>query len=201
MIGIPLAPDNLVDSRLSSVVEKWGGVEVFYAASHSPALGRDKVVQHALYRIPKPSHILFIDSDVIVRPNTLKRLLSHNKDIVCGVAPLAIRGVLSWNCSRNPDKTSLFPVGVDELPNNLFKATKIGFGIVLVKTEVFDNLAWPFWEHEYCPGDILRGEDIYFGDKVIDAGYDIWVDPKVKCEHNRVVGLLSIINNLKGQKP
>lgn len=195
LVGIPLAPDNLVDSRLSSVVEKLG-VEVYYASTHSPALGRDKVVQYALYRIPRPSHILFVDSDVIIRANTLSRLMSHDKDITCGVAPLCIRGKLVWNASKSSNPKAFDGIPYDKLPTNPFKATKIGFGAVLVKTEVFDKIKWPFWKHEYCPGDIVRGEDIYFGDKVLKAGYDIWVDPKVKCEHNRTVGLLSIIRNL-----
>ena len=167
LVGIPLAPDNLVDSRLSSIVEKWDGVETFYTATHSPALGRDKIVQYALYRIPKPTHILFIDSDIIVRPNTLKRLLSHNKDITCGVAPLCIRGKLVWNASRSRNEKSFDGLKIDELPANPFKATKIGFGAVLVKVDVFENLEWPFWKFEYCPGDIIHGEDIYFGNKFI----------------------------------
>jgi len=198
LIGIPVKPDNLIDNRLSSIVEKWDA-EVVYFATHSPALGRDKVVQHALYQIPRPSHILFIDSDVIVRPNTLSRLLSHNKDIICGVCPLELRGNIVWNMSRDPSKKTFAPLEIDELPDNLFKATKIGFGVVLVKTEVFLKLQWPFWKFEYTPGDITKGEDIYFGDKAIEAGYDLWVDPKVKCEHNRCVGLLSVLRNLKGK--
>ncbi len=199
LIGIPIPENNLIDNRLSSVVERMGE-EVFYADTHSPALGRDKIVQYALYRIPRPSHILFIDSDVVIRGNTLKRLLSHDKDIICGVAPLAIRGKLVWNVSRSLNKKAFDGVKIDEIPDNPFKATKMGFGVVLVKTDVFDNLKWPFWEFKYCPGDVVKGEDIYFGDKAIEAGYDLWVDPKVKCEHNRQVGLLSIIRNLKGNK-
>ncbi len=198
LIGIPVKPDNLVDNRLPSVVENLAGVEVIYAATHSPALGRDKIVQHAFYMIPRPSHILFIDSDVIVRPNTLRTLLAHDKDIVCGVAPLELRGKLSWNVSREPCKKRFTPVEIGELPSNTFKATQIGFGVVLVKTDVFDNLEWPYWKFEYKPGHVTKGEDIYFSDKVLEAGYDLWVDPKVKCEHSRCAGLLSIIKNMKG---
>lgn len=177
------------------MVENMGsGVEVIYSATHSPALGRDKIVQQALYQIPRPTHILFVDSDVIIRRNTLKRLMSHDKDIVCGVAPLCIRGELVWNCSRSDNEKSFDGVAVGDLPDDLFKATKIGFGVVLVKTEVFEKMEWPYWKFEYRKGDIVRGEDIYFGTKALKTGYDLWIDPNVKCEHNRNVGLLSIIN-------
>ena len=81
---------------------------------------------------------------------------------------------------------------MDGLPDNLFKATKIGFGCVLVKMEVFDKMEWPYWKFEYQKGDVIYGEDIYFGYKAIKTGYDLWIDPKVKCEHNRTVGLLSV---------
>jgi hypothetical protein len=194
VVGIPLAPDNLVDSRLSRIVENMGdGVEVIYSATHSPALGRDKIVQQALYQIPRPSHILFVDSDVVIRRNTLSRLLSHDKDIVCGVAPLCIRGELVWNCSRSSDFKSFDGVKINALPDDIFKATKIGFGCVLIKTEVFDKMKWPYWKFEYREGDIVTGEDIYFGYKAVKSGFDLWIDPKVKCEHNKNVGLLGIM--------
>ena len=49
---------------------------------------------------------------------------------------------------------------------------------------------------------LKTGADIYFFDKARAAGYDLWVDPKVKCGHFRMVDLLGVVKNyvLKGNK-
>ncbi|GAG60555.1 unnamed protein product, partial [marine sediment metagenome] len=100
-------------------------------------------------------------------------------------------GKLYWSVSRSEQFSG---IDIDKLPNNPFKATLSGFGITLVKVDVFDKLEWPYWDNIRSPGAIERGEDLYFCRKAIDAGFDIWCDPKVKCNHIRMSGLLSITN-------
>jgi len=174
-------------------------VESYYAPSKSPELGRDKIVQYAQYRVPHPTHILFVDADVLPRSNTLKRLMSHDKDIVTGVYHINKKGELLWSVSRGDpygEANSFRGIERDALPNNPFKVKSCGFGIVLVKTGVFDKLEWPYWKDELAPGVIVISEDIYFCKKAQAAGYDIWCDPKVKCNHIRMTGLLGITNDL-----
>ncbi|HDZ13925.1 MAG TPA: hypothetical protein ENH60_03370 [Pricia sp.] len=84
-------------------------------------------------------------------------------------------------------------MAIDELPRTPFKISSGGFGIVLVKYEVFEKLDWPYWKNIFVPGDIEMGEDIYFCKKARQAGFDIWCDPKVKCSHIRMANLLNII--------
>lgn len=193
LVGVPIPLNYQADARLIALVEKWDrrdDVESYYAASDSPRLGRDKIVQYARYRLPHPTHILFIDSDVIPRSNTLKKLLSRNKDIIAGVCPMMQRDTIFWNVTRKkPDK--IFE-GLDTLPDNPFKAEAFGFGIVLVKYEVFEVLKWPYWEDHFKPGVRCRGEDMDFCDKAKAAGFDLWVDPQVKCDHFRVTPLLAL---------
>lgn len=200
VVGVPLAPDHRIDIRISSLIEIWdrqGDVESHYAATPDVTLGRDKIVQSALYRIPRPSHILFIDHDVLPRKNTLQRLLLHEKDIVAGVYPMMQRGNISWCLSReDPYK----PLPLEELPRTLFKTEYVGCGMMLVKMEVFDKLEWPYWKNEFAPAVKTMGEDLYFCKKAREAGFDIWVDPMVKCNHFRTVDLLGIaMNYIKGK--
>lgn len=196
IIGVPIKPDWKMDARITSLVEYWDrddDKESYYVPSDDPAAGRDRIVYTTMYRIPRPSHILFVDADVLPRKNTLKKLLDHDKDIVTGVYNIAQEGRLYWNISRSESFNAL---ELEELPSNSFKVTLCGFGIVLIKTEVFEKLEWPYWENIRSPGAIKRGEDMYFCRKAIEAGYDIWCDPKVKCNHIRMSGLLSIAKDL-----
>jgi hypothetical protein len=196
LVGMPLPADYKADARIVCTVEKWGeddNTEVYYSVTPFPTLGRDKIVDYAKYRVPSPTHILFVDSDVLPKHNTLQRLLSHDKDIVTGVYPMMTRQGFAWSVTREKD----FAIGVDQLPKNLFKVNYCGFGIVLIKFEVFEAIQWPYWKNVFRPGSIEKGEDIYFCEKAKKAGFDIWCDPMVKCNHIRMANYLNIVRNLK----
>jgi len=196
VVGVPLPPDYKADARTISIVEGWAKlleVHVIYKASPSPEEGRDKIVADVMNMVPRPTHVLFVDADVIPRPKTLTSLVSQDKDIVTGCVPICQKGIFKWNVSIGDGFDA---VNIKELPLNPFKVKSCGFGVVLVKTEVFDRLEWPYWKNEYKPGLRVLGEDIYFSQKAIDAGFDIWCDPKVKCDHATRSSYLSIIRNL-----
>lgn len=201
MVGVPLPTDYKMDARIVTTIERWDRTELaetYYEPSPFPSLGRDKIVTIAKYRIPPPTHILFIDSDVLPRKSTLEKLLELDKDIVTGVYPMTTSGGLFWSVSREEPFEA---VAINELPTNPFKVKFCGFGVVLVRFEVFEKLEWPYWDNEFKPGTIVKGEDIYFCEKARKAGFDIWCDPKVKCNHIRITNLMSVVNNLqKGVK-
>jgi GT2 family glycosyltransferase len=196
LIGMPLAPSHLSDARIVAQLEEWDRhdcYETYYPATGDVVCGRDTVIQYAKYRIPHPSHILFVDHDVLPRRSTLKKLFDHKKDIVAGVYPMTQRGELFWCLSREEPYRGL---PIDELPDNPFKAKYVGCGMMLIKYEVFEKLEWPYFKKEFAPGAMITSDDMYFCKKARDAGYDIWVDPKLKCNHFKVVDLLSMAKNL-----
>lgn len=199
LIGMPLAPSYQADVRIITMLEAWNhneDAETFYVATPHAELGRDRIVIYAQRRVPKPSHILFVDHDVLPRYTTLKKLLAHDKDVVAGIYPLSQQCGIAWCLSRE-EKFKALPI--NDLPNNLFKVTHVGCGMMLVKTEVFDNLEWPYWCNGFVYGKKTIGEDVYFCKKLREAGYDIWVDPKIKCGHFRAVDLLGVaMNYVKG---
>ena len=195
LVGIPLPVDYKMDARILSVLERWDRTELadtLYIPSPFPTLGRDKIVYHAQYKLPTPTHILFVDSDVLPKKNTLEKLLLLNKDIVAGVYPITAKKGLAWSVSK---EEKFVPLSIEELPSEPFKISSCGFGIVLVKMKVFEKMQWPYWKNEFNPGGIEKGEDLYFCDKAKEAGFEIWCDPKVKCNHIRIANLMSIINN------
>ena len=197
-IGIPVSPDYQADVRTITMVESWtkeDGIDSICVPSPSPEEGRDKIVSIVNYMRPRPTHILFLDSDVIPRTKTLKVLLGHGKDIISGVVPIFQRKNFAWNVSREEDFS---PLEEDDLPSNPFKVESCGFGIVLVKTSVLDKMEWPYWRSEYKPGLRTLGEDIYFCQKAKAAGFDIWCDPKVKCDHVTRSSYLSMLRSKKG---
>lgn len=197
LVGVPLGKDYKIDARIATTLAYWDldeKVEVYYTANAFPALGRDKIFQYAKYRIPHPSHILFLDADVLPRKSTLDTLIKNHKDIIMGVYPVSKNGKLRWSISR---ESTYKPMAIDSLPRTPFKISSGGFGVVLVKYEVFEKLQWPYWKNIFVPGDVEMGEDIYFCEKAKEADFDIWCDPKVKCSHIRIANLLNILKENK----
>ena len=201
LIGCPLSPTFRADARLVGMLESWQckNAITYYPSSGAAEVGYDMIVSFAKKLQPRPTHILFVDYDVLPRSNTLKKLLEHDKDVISGTYLTIKKFQLSWCLSR---KTPIELIGFHDLPNNPFKVHVASNGMCLVKMEVFDNLEWPYWRTEFGQDHIKTGADIYFFEKVREAGYDVWVDPKIKCGHFKMVDLLGIANThiSKGNK-
>lgn len=107
-------------------------------------------------------HILFIDSDMRFPEDLLERLRAHGKDIV---------GVNYRQ--RNADK---WAAGISsEDKKGLEEVDALGFGAILIRTEVFIAVEAPWFANPY-DGQGFVGEDVFFCRKVKEAGYQIFVD-------------------------
>jgi len=201
LVGCPLSPTFRADARTVGMLEAWRSKNLitYYPSSGAAEIGYDMIVSFAKRITPKPTHILFVDYDVLPRSNTLVKLLEHDKDIISGVYPTIQKFKLTWCISRE-EQFKLMEI--EDLPNNPFKVHVACNGMMLVKMEVFDKLEWPYWRTDYGNGGIKTGADIYFCEKAKAAGFDLWVDPKIKCGHFKMVDLLGIANTyiMKGKK-
>ena len=122
---------------------------------------------------------MWFDSDMIFQPDTMLRLLDHNAPIVSGAyfrrsPPYHL---VAYNkCDAEKREWSDLP-----LPTDTVKCEGVGFGCILVKTEVLFNVAAKFrtW---FEPTNGF-GEDLAFCWRARQCGYDILLDPKISCGH------------------
>ena len=139
----------------------------------SPAKARNIIIDQALTN--NCTHILFIDDDMILPPDTLAKLLKHNKDIVTGL-------YLLRSFPHRPalfDKT--YENGKCKFTNmtgdlgGLVKSINCGLGCVLIATEVFRHLEKPYVrlgeleQDEWC-------DDVGFFNRCRKAGFEVWCD-------------------------
>lgn len=144
------------------------------------------------------THLFFIDSDTIPPADALERLLAHDKDIVSGLTPILHydREKMAWgtldNCFTHEEvdekdgKTRTHSV---ERNTGMHKIWRAGTSCLLIKKEVFEKLAKPYFKFEFDE-DLLRpvrSEDLYFCDKAHEAGFEIWCDSSVICNHSKEV--------------
>lgn len=124
-------------------------------------------------------YTLWFDSDMIFEPDTLIRLLEHNKPFVSGTyfrrcPPYHL--VAFDKCdTEKKEWTDL------KLPDKPVTCGGVGFGCVLLNTQVLFDVAAKFgtW-FEPMNG---FGEDLSFCWRARQCGYEIVLDPSIQCGH------------------
>lgn len=124
-------------------------------------------------------YTMWFDSDMIFAPDTMLKLLEHNAPIVSGAyfrrsPPYHL--VAFDKCDTKNREWSDLP-----LPTDTVKCGGVGFGCVLISTQVLFDVAAKFktW---FDPMNGF-GEDLSFCWRARECGYDILLDPKVSCGH------------------
>ena len=139
---------------------------------------RNNIVREAL--ASGITHLMMFDTDQIYQPDTVKRLLSHKKDIVgCMVCrryppfdPLMLRGSISR-----------YQTVKDWAPGELVEVDATGTGCLMFNMEVFRRMPAPWFKFRETPDGAPIGEDIGFCSDLRAAGYKIYVDTGCPAGH------------------
>jgi len=141
---------------------------------------RNIAVDHALEH--GMDYILFIDDDMVVKPDSrlFTNLVKHDKDITVPLffhrrhpyAPLIFKRKI-----RSGGKYTTFD-NIMDYQKGLIEVDGAGCGVMLIKTGVFKKLDKPYFVH----GDTF-GEDLYFSNKAINAGFKIYCDTTLEVGH------------------
>lgn len=124
-------------------------------------------------------YLFSVDSDITFESDTLKKLLSHDKDIVSGI----YRQRLDYEILEIYDK-NLRNLNYDQIKSDLFEIGGCGFGCVLIKSDAFKRVSYPQFEyHSALDHKDTFSEDIDFCKKTRAAGSSIWVDKTILCGH------------------
>lgn len=145
------------------------------------------------------THLFFLDDDSTpVNDFVIERLLGIDKPVVAGVTPIKRKREDTVDCYWSPivknEDGDLENIGIDEMPASLFKAHRTGGTCLLLRRDVLEKLEPPYQKFEFNEHQtkLVRSEDIFFSDKLIEAGFDIWIDPSSVCHHFHVEDILDI---------
>lgn len=128
-------------------------------------------------------YVLMVDSDTIIPPDTLELMLDTDVDICLGVCP-----------RKNTDKGETAMVKMsdmsyrdfwhyDKLPAEKTEVKGGGFACALVKTTVLTAMDYPYFQYVTNEDCSTFSEDFYFCQHAQLYGYQIIMDPRVKCGH------------------
>jgi len=130
-------------------------------------------------------YIFFVDSDIILPPDALKKLLLNDKDIISGVyIQRKLNGKIPEVYRKN-NSGGRSNIDYQELiEDKLMEVDGCGFGCVLVKTKTLEQIGYPqFVYQDTLDFAYTISEDVYFCNKAQEKGFNIFVDSSIKCEH------------------
>jgi len=130
--------------------------------------------------------ILWVDSDMRFPKDALQILLSRKLPIVGVNATTRRFPCLPTALDINSETNDLVKVTSKD-KTGLEQVMGVGFGMVLIRKEVFQKTQKPWFWFEQTDNGGTIGEDIYFCAKAFDAGYKTVVDHDLS-KHIRHIG-------------
>lgn len=182
LIGVPCSWETVPVPFVQSLVslQKPPLTQVEFVRGHGVDQMRNRLAELALEG--DFSHLFMLDADMMYPPAALTELLKADVDIISGLA-----------CRRSPPHVPvcLQPTGTRyvfevQIPptRGLVRCGAVGGGGTLIKTEVFRALEPPYFSfHERMPDGKMVGEDLYFCQKALDAGFSVYCRTDIVYPH------------------
>jgi GT2 family glycosyltransferase len=131
---------------------------------------RNRLAQSALDK--GCTHILFVDYDMAFERGIIKQLLDEDKDIIGADYKF-----------RTKDQSTSIPLEGEDI-TKVFKCKAIGGGFLLIKTPVLEKIPTPWFMNSYSQqGVMISGEDTFFAQAAIKAGFDVYAHPLTSIKH------------------
>jgi FkbM family methyltransferase len=130
-------------------------------------------------------YLFSVDSDISFPPNTLTKLLAHDKDVVSGLYIQRKPGLHILEIYEHNTRGGVSNMPYEKLKGRpLVEIAGCGFGCALVKAEVMRKIGYPQFEyHSAIDHRNTVSEDVDFCRKARDKGFKIWADSSVLCSH------------------
>jgi glycosyltransferase involved in cell wall biosynthesis len=130
-------------------------------------------------------YLFAVDSDISFTPDTLVKLLSHDRDIVSGIYIQRIPGTHIIEIMRKNERGGVTHVDWNTIKGQgLVPIDGCGFGCALIKSQVFKTIPYPhFLYHSAIDHANTLSEDVHFCNLARDHGFTLWADTNVICDH------------------
>lgn len=130
-------------------------------------------------------YLLAVDSDIIVPPDALVKMLGADKDIITGMYIQRIPQTHTLEIYKDLSNGGVTNIDISELSaDEIVEIAACGFGCILIKGEVFRTIEYPHFVYRSAIENRQRvTEDIYFCSNARKHGFSIYVDTSLKCQH------------------
>ncbi len=133
----------------------------------------------------KYDYLFSVDSDICFDKDTLKKLISHDKDVVTGLYIQRKENQKILEIYSDNNRGGVTNIPYESIKSSgLIEIASCGFGCVLVKSEVIRKIGYPQFVYKSAIDhkDTIS-EDIYFCLRAKELGYKIYADTSILCDH------------------
>jgi FkbM family methyltransferase len=144
-------------------------------------------------------YLFSVDADISFEKDTLKKLLSHNKDMVSGLYIQRKPGEHILEIYKNNEYGGFSNLTKDEITTSgLIEINSCGFGCVLINSQVLRDIGYPQFVYKSAINHRdTFSEDLFFCLKAAEKGYKIYADTTILCEHHGTVSFKVDLPKLK----
>lgn len=182
VIAVPLATPWIYWRTVAAILEMERSFEsdlmVFQGALVDRA--RNRLIEQMLDHPIQPTHLFFLDADIVPPADTLMKLLATCKPIVSGLYRRRLPPYEPMAFVKNKPIPIKGP--------RLRKVDVVGAGCLLIRREVFEKINPPWFTSEWTDKGHLS-EDFSFCEKAQEAGFEIIVDTSVRPLHLEPMGV------------
>jgi hypothetical protein len=178
---------------LSSAHDAKSGMVSAYATDRMYTHSAENLLVQRFLEETDGTHLFLTELDMVLPVDTISALLALDKPIASGLyflrggtgqACLYVPAPVTPALSKYPHTpVTLFPL---DRPFRLAKAGGCpGLGVVLIRRDVLEKIPYPWFDLKEKNPQTGEGygSDMYFYTKVREAGIEVWVDPRVRCQH------------------
>jgi len=184
-IAICMPTREQMHSRCAFSLYNLGKVLSNVGIDHSLFLSPGTLIANQRHELVKAArewgatHVMFIDSDIIFKPNHVIELLNFNEPVVGAayskriepVIPTAWHSIDNWNTY----------VRLKEQTDSHILVEAMALGFCLIQIDVFNKLELPWFILGFNNGQ-YTGEDIEFFRNCKNNNIPVWLDVKVSFE-------------------
>ena len=145
---------------------------------------KNQLVENAKYM--RADYLLVLDDDMLLNIDMdwMRVLLKHDKDVIGPIYfqrggnyhPVIMKAIRGTRAHKNELHFEFYERG--ELSDGLMQVDVLGGGCQLIKMEVFTKIISPYFFENG-----VHGQDVYFCQKVREAGMESYVDTSVQVGH------------------
>jgi FkbM family methyltransferase len=125
-------------------------------------------------------YLFFVDSDIVLPPDALRKLLDANVDIVSGLYVQRTPELITIEL-LNLDGSRVLP---NQVKGGLQEIGACGMGCCLIRREVLVDVGYPQFVYKSAlDHKDTQPEDFYFCQQARKQGYSVWADTSINCSH------------------
>ncbi|MCK9243666.1 MAG: glycosyltransferase [Candidatus Marinimicrobia bacterium] len=181
-----------LDAWKSHVAAKMPNVRDVNSTGRPVDFNRNSLIRLFLSR-KEFDYLLLIDSDIEPPLDCIERLLALDCPLASGCYPVWMHRGLRW-ALMNKDSDRRYRL-LERLPSltEPFEVDAGGAGCLLIRRDVFEKVKWPWFKWIEFEDGTQESEDVHFFRKCNEAGLRVKVDPKIICNHFKIMNLVDLM--------